>query len=46
MGLSSGMGSHLEKDQARLCNLVHGGGEFARPLAQVLQLPLYRCKLL
>ena len=46
MGLSSGMVSRLQEEQARLCHLAHGRGELARPLAQALQLPLHRCELL
>lgn len=45
-GLEQRHSSHLQKEQARLCYLAHGGGEFARPLAQALQLLLDRGELL
>ncbi len=40
------MGSHLEKEQARLRHLADGRGELVRPLTQALQLSLDRGELL
>jgi len=45
MGLSSGISSHLQEEQARFCHLAHGTSELVRPLASSSATTL-RCELL
>ena len=45
-GLEQRHSSHLQKEQARLCYLAHGGCELVRPLTQALQLVPHRGELL